>query len=108
MACVCAVVRTNLDKQAITGDFLNQLSTYLVDLLKSNLQNTVLEVETGVAMLRAGTADPVVNISLHHNCDDLTKQTKQHLAGRMAEFIAHRLPVQTDRVLVLFVDTRKC
>lgn len=60
-------------------------------------KNTILEIETGVAILRAGTADPVVNIQLHHNSDELTKQAKHDLAGRMAEFIAQRLPVRTDR-----------
>ena len=60
-------------------------------------QNTAVEIIPGIQMMRAGSQEPMVNISVYHNQDKLDKQAKEDKATKLAEFIEKKLTVKHER-----------
>ncbi|XP_076447133.1 uncharacterized protein LOC143284312 [Babylonia areolata] len=106
---VAAIVRTNVPGGSLPREFLNQFSDILAKEFSTQVQHVTAEVQTDCLMVRAGSSAPMAVVQLYHNQDRCNDTTKHQYAQKLAQFIAEdSLKIPTDRVLVLFHDTRVC
>ena len=56
-------------------------------------QVTMIEIHADVPMMRAGSTDPILNLTFHHNDDKITDDSKRDYAAKFAEFVIGQIPV---------------
>ncbi|KAL8616997.1 hypothetical protein ACOMHN_014168 [Nucella lapillus] len=118
---VAVILRTNIPGSSVHNQFLSKFSEFLVKEFCTQLQHVTVEVQTDCTMVRGGSTSPMAVLQLYHNDDRCTDDTKHQYAEHFARFLAHdniRIPadrqvsiqtsIYTDKVLVLFHDTRRC
>ncbi|CAG5126082.1 unnamed protein product [Candidula unifasciata] len=105
---VAGFVTTNLDSKSINDGFLAAMSVMLAKLLHTDVEFVTLELQPNVAMVKAASSAPMLNLRLFHNSDCVNSDTKHGFAQQIAAWLAKHVKVPQDRVLVLFIDTRCC
>ncbi|XP_022337850.1 macrophage migration inhibitory factor-like [Crassostrea virginica] len=98
------VVNTNLPKDKIPPDFLQQTSAFLAKQLEKPEFYVVVRVNPDQMMITAGTNEPCAIVELH-NITDGAKNKEN--AEAITNFIESTLAIPKSRFYVIFTNLRR-